>query len=153
MANGTSAIVVNDGRLATIDYLKNSVSGATPGTQINKFFLKEFWLLNGVSGGADVTAYWDPPEGSPPPENLYQFRLANDSFWDINNRTTETGYKLRLTLVVPNAYDTGASTIDGVAIIAEDMSGNEFLYAYGIIDSGPNKPAGFDLTLFVDVQF
>ena len=153
MAQIISAIVVNDGRLANINYLKNSASGAVGQPQVDKFYLKEFWLLNGISGTAVTTKYWDPLESPVQPDNIYQYRLAVDSNWLINNRTAETGNKLRLTLVVPNAYSTGSDTIDGIAVIAEDMNGDEFLYAYGTISEGPNKPSGFDLSLYMDIQF
>ncbi len=149
MAQILSAIVVDDGRNANIQYLKN----ASATIQVDKFYLKEFWLLNGIAGTATTEKYWDPSEPVPGANNLYQYKLALDSHWLIANRTKETGNIIRLHLVVPNAYSTGVNKIEGIVIIGEDQDTNEFLYAYGTISDGPNKPAGFDLSLYFDVQF
>lgn len=139
-----SAIIVNEGRTALISYLRNSAYSS----QSNQFYLKEFRLLNGVSGVTDANKDWDLSEDA---NDLSQY-LITDGDFAISNRTAETGNILRLHLTIPSEYTTSGTDIEGVAIIAENESAEEFLFGWATF-TGFNKVAGLDITLYFDVQF
>lgn len=144
------AILVNQGRDAMITYFRNSV--ATP--QSNKLYIAEFVLLTGISGDPLIDKIWDE---SGTGEDLSPFMIIGDNGspanarFSIDDRTQESGRKLRLWCVVPTNFSTEGATIDGIAILFKKQDDTYGLLGYGTRE-GENKVAGTDLTLFFDVQ-
>ena len=144
------AILVNQGRDAMITYFRNSVT--TP--QSNKLYIADFVLLTGISGDPVVEKIWD---GSGTGEDLSSYMIVGDdgspadARFAIDDRTQESGRKLRLWCVVPTNFSTDDATIDGIAILFKKQDNTYGLLGYGTRE-GENKVAGTDLTLFFDVQ-
>lgn len=148
----TSAIVVNEGRNALITYLRNSQE--TP--QTNKYYIKEFVLLTGITGNALVEKVWNETGMG---NDLSQYMIAGElggtptsARFNIADRTQEAGEKLRLHCVVPTLYDTLGTLIEGVAVLFYKQDTTVGLWGYVTFD-GQNKVTGSDLEIFADIQF
>ena len=147
-----SAIVVNQGRDALITYLRNSQ--ASP--QLDKFFLKEFVLLTGISGSTTLDKIWDE---SGTGLDLSQYMITGeldsvttDARFDISDRTQDSGRKLKLHCVIPTLYDTLGTLITGLAVLYKNEDDEVGLFGYMTFD-GQNKVSGSDQTIFASVQF
>jgi hypothetical protein len=147
----TSAIMVNEGRDVLISYLRNSSNAS----QNNKFYVKEFVLLTGITGEALIQKVWNE---SGTGEDLSQYMLtgeldgvAADARFDISDRTQEAGRRLRFQCVVPTLFDSLGSLIQGVAVLALNESNQTKLFGY-ITFEGQNKVSGSDLEIYAELQ-